>query len=62
MNSAYKCVSCGMSYPMGRIVFKCNIENCQRNPCEHNPICGLCVLTSLPSGAKVNMEVLLEIL
>lgn len=62
MNNDYKCFTCEMTYPVGRIVFKCDVKNCQRNSCEHNPICGLCLLTSLPSGAKVNVEALLEIL
>ena len=62
MDKEYTCLKCNRTYPAKRIVFRCDITNCKEYDCNHGVQCGLCILTNMPTGAKVNMNALMEIL
>ena len=38
-------------------MFRCDITNCKEYDCNHGVQCGLCILTTMPTGASVNMAI-----
>lgn len=62
MEKEYKCINCQIVYPEDRLVFKCKIDECRDNECDHEVKCGFCLFLRIPAGAKINMDALMEIL
>ena len=53
-----KCIQCKMEYPETRILYTHIPSECKDGGCDHEPMCGLCIVLQSPKDAIVNIDIL----
>ena len=57
-NTLVKCIQCKIEYPETRILYTHIPSECRNVRCDHEPMCGLCVMLQSPEDAIVNIDIL----
>ena len=57
-NTLIKCMHCKIEYPETRVLYKHIPPECEDNGCDHEPMCGLCMVLQSPKDAIVNIDIL----